>query len=67
GEEPGSFGSLLELSWKGTKPIALKDGAQRTFIQDGDTVTIRGHAAAGGVRIGFGEVRGEVLPAVPFA
>ena len=66
GEDPGSFGSMLELAWKGTKPLALSDGTGRKFIMDGDTVTLRGHGEAHGVRIGFGEVRGEVLPAVPF-
>lgn len=63
GEAPDSFGSMLELAWKGTKPLKLDDGGERTFIQDGDTVVIRGYSAKDGVRIGFGEVRGEVLPA----
>ena len=63
GEAPESFGSMLELSWRGTKPLKLQDGSERKFIADGDTIVIRGHAARGGVRIGFGEVRGEVLPA----
>nr|MCU0319646.1 fumarylacetoacetase [Flavobacteriales bacterium] len=59
-----SYGSLLELTWKGTKPLTLHDGTERKFLQDGDTLVMRGHCAKEGVRIGFGEVRGEVLPAV---
>jgi fumarylacetoacetase len=64
GESPESFGSMLELAWRGTKPLKLKDGSERKFIDDGDTVIIRGHGVRNGVRIGFGEVRAEVLPAL---
>jgi fumarylacetoacetase len=64
GPTPDSFGSMLELSWRGTKPIKLADGSERKFIQDGDTVIMRGHAEHNGVRIGFGEVAGKLLPAV---
>jgi fumarylacetoacetase len=63
GPDASSFGSMLELAWKGTRPITLADGSQRSFVHDGDTVVMRGHAQALGVRIGFGEVRTEVLPA----
>lgn len=63
GPDRASYGSMLEISWKGTNPIDLKDGSQRKFIHDGDTVTMRGCARANGVRIGFGEVKTEVLPA----
>ena len=63
GPEEGSFGSMLEIAWKGTKPITLIDGATRSFIHDGDTVTIRGHAEKDGVRVGFGECSAQVLPA----
>lgn len=63
GPQEGSFGSMLEIAWKGTKPITLADGSTRTFIQDGDTVTIRGHAQKDGVRVGFGECSAQVLPA----
>ena len=63
GPTPESFGSLLELSWRGTKPLTLKDGSERKFLEDGDTVVIRGHCERDGLRIGFGEVRGEILPA----
>ena len=65
GDTPESFGSMLELAWKGTKPLTLNNGGQRKFIEDGDTVIMRGHAERNGVRIGFGEVRSKVLPAIP--
>ncbi|RYU75314.1 fumarylacetoacetase [Hymenobacter persicinus] len=65
GHTPDSFGSMLELAWKGTKPLPLADGTERKFIQDGDTVTMRGYCEKDGLRIGFGEVRGTVLPATP--
>ncbi|MDX1684127.1 MAG: fumarylacetoacetase [Saprospiraceae bacterium] len=63
GKEPDSYGSMLELSWKGTRPIELSDGTTRKFLQDGDTVILRGYGQADGYRIGFGECRGKVLPA----
>jgi fumarylacetoacetase len=63
GPKPESFGSMLELSWKGTKPVKLNDGSERKFIQDSDTVVMRGHCEKDGVRIGFGEVSTKVLPA----
>jgi fumarylacetoacetase len=63
GPSPDSYGSMLELCWKGTRPLSLPDGSQRTFIQDGDTVIMRGWCKKDGVRVGFGEVRTEVLPA----
>ncbi|HRD51499.1 MAG TPA: fumarylacetoacetase [Flavobacteriales bacterium] len=66
GEAPDSFGSMLELAWKGTKPVKLNDGTERRFIEDGDTVIMRGYAEKDGLRIGFGEVRSTVLPALPF-
>jgi fumarylacetoacetase len=57
-------GSLIELSWNGREPIPLADGSTRTFLEDGDVVTISASApGAGGSRIGFGEVTGQVLPA----
>ena len=64
GTTPDSLGSMLELSWRGTRPLPLPDGSERKFLLDGDTVTMRGHATKDGVRIGFGEVRGTVLPAL---
>ncbi|MBI4930902.1 MAG: fumarylacetoacetase [Bacteroidetes bacterium] len=63
GATPDSYGSLLELTWKGTKPIKLSDGTERKFINDNDTVIVRGFSEKDGVRIGFGEVKGKVLPA----
>lgn len=66
GAEPESFGSMLELSWNGTKPISLPNGETRTFIQDGDTIIMKAFAQKGVIRIGFGEVRGKVLPAIDY-
>ena len=63
GDTPESYGSLLELTWKGTKPLILHDGTERKFLNDGDTLIMRGHAEKDGVRVGFGEVLGEVLAA----
>ena len=63
GPTPDSYGSMMELAWKGTKPISLKSGGQRTFIEDGDAVIMRGFAEKEGKRVGFGEVRTKVLPA----
>ena len=63
GKAESSYGSMLELAWAGTKPIPMKDGTTRTFIQDYDTVTMRGYAEKDGVRVGFGKVEAMVLPA----
>lgn len=63
GPDPDQYGSMLELSWKGTKPVVLDDGSERKFILDGDLVTIKGFGEQNGVRIGFGEVSAKVLPA----
>lgn len=63
GPEPHQYGSMLELSWKGTKTVKMSNGSDRKFIQDGDTVTIKGYGKKEGVRIGFGEVSGKILPA----
>lgn len=65
GPEASSYGSMLELTWRGTKPIAMPDGSERKFIHDGDTVTMRGYCERDGLRIGFGEAAGKVLPAQP--
>lgn len=64
GKDESSYGSMLEISWSGANPITLKDGSQRTFINDHDTVTMKGHAQKGDIRVGFGEVRTKVLPAI---
>ena len=63
GTTPDSLGSLLELTWRGTRPLTLPDGTERKFIEDHDTVILRGYAEKDGVRVGFGEVRGQILPA----
>jgi fumarylacetoacetase len=62
GRDPGSYGSMLEISWKGTKPVKMHDDTERKFIQDNDTVVMKGFAEKDGVRVGFGEVSGKVLP-----
>ena len=62
GPTEDSYGSMLELSWKGTKPLQMKDGTERKFIQDYDTVIIRGYCENDGTRIGFGSVRTQLLP-----
>ncbi|MBS1555505.1 MAG: fumarylacetoacetase [Bacteroidetes bacterium] len=64
GPSPGSFGSMLELSWNGQRPLHLDNGIERKFIEDGDTVIMRGHCEKDGVRIGFGECKGKILPAI---
>jgi fumarylacetoacetase len=63
GPTPNSYGSMLELAWKGTKPLQMNDGTERKFILDHDTVIMRGYCEKDGVRIGFGEVKAKVLPA----
>ena len=55
---------MLELSWGGKEPVALTGGGERRFLEDGDTVTLRGHAQGAGYRIGFGECTGTLLPAL---
>ena len=62
GLTPDSYGSMLELTWRGTKPIPMPDGSERKFLQDGDTLVMKAWAEKEGVRIGFGEVRTKVLP-----
>ncbi len=63
GPEKEEYGSMLELTWRGEHPIQMKDGTERKFIQDGDTVIMRGYSEKNGVRVGFGEVKAKVLPA----
>lgn len=63
GPEKANRGSLLELSWGGKEPFALEDGTLRSFIEDGDLLTLRGAAQGDGYRIGFGSCTGRVLPA----
>ncbi|HBS51087.1 MAG TPA: fumarylacetoacetase [Rhodobacteraceae bacterium] len=69
GPEKHERGSLLELSWGGKEPITLETGETRSFIEDGDTLTLKGAAKGDGYTIGFGDCVGKVLPALddPFA
>lgn len=55
---------MLELCWKGTKPVDLGEGITRKFLQDGDEVVITGYCQGNGYRVGFGECRGKILPAL---
>ena len=62
GNDESAYGSMLEISWKGTKPVQMPDGSERKFIADNDTVIMRGYSERDGVRVGFGEVSTKVLP-----
>ncbi|XP_076355313.1 fumarylacetoacetate hydrolase [Tachypleus tridentatus] len=64
GPIPGSYGSLLELTWRGTKPLTLEDGSTRKFLKDGDEVIITGYSQGDGYRVGFGSCTGKILPAL---
>ncbi|MEZ4935126.1 MAG: fumarylacetoacetase, partial [Saprospiraceae bacterium] len=64
GPDESAFGSMLEIAWAGTKPLNLNDGSTRVFLKDNDTVTMRGFAEKDGIRVGFGEVRSKILPAL---
>ncbi|MBC7556736.1 MAG: fumarylacetoacetase [Chryseobacterium sp.] len=63
GKAKNSYGSMLELTWRGTNPLTLNDGSERKFIEDNDTIIMKGWAEKGGIRVGFGEVSGQILPA----
>jgi fumarylacetoacetase len=63
GSTPDSYGSLLELTWRGENPITLPSGETRTFIEDGDRITMRAWAQGDGYRVGFGAATGQVQPA----
>ncbi len=63
GPEPQEYGSMMELTWRGTKPMTLKDGSERKFVNDNDTIIIRGHCQNDKVRLGFGECKAKLLPA----
>ena len=66
GSTPDSYGSLLELSWNGQRPLTLDDGTtQRSLLENGDRVTMRGWCQGAGYRVGFGEVSARVLPCLP--
>jgi fumarylacetoacetase len=62
GRDETAYGSMLELSWSGTKSLPMADGSSRTFIEDGDTVVMRGYAEKNSIRVGFGEVRNQIIP-----
>ena len=62
GRESGSYGSMLELSWGVKNPIKLESGETRSFIEDFDTIIMKGHCEKNGIRVGFGEVRSQLLP-----
>uniref|UniRef100_A0A8C8ME61 Fumarylacetoacetase n=1 Tax=Oncorhynchus tshawytscha TaxID=74940 RepID=A0A8C8ME61_ONCTS len=64
GPDPDSFGSMLELSWKGSKTVDLGEGETRTFLKDGDEVTLTGYCEGSGYRVGFGPCVGTILPAL---
>lgn len=64
GPTEGSFGSMMEITWRGTKPIKMNDGTERKFINDNDTVIVKGYSEKNGVRIGFGSCEGKLLPAL---
>ncbi len=64
GTDPKSYGSMLELTWRGANPITLSNGQERKFLEDGDTVIMRGFGEKDGIRVGFGEVKGKVLPTI---
>ena len=63
GATPESLGSMLEIAWKGERPVELPNGETRKMLQDGDAITMSGYAQGDGYRIGFGEVTGEITPA----
>lgn len=66
GATADAYGSLLELTWNNSKPLALSNGQSRGFIEDGDSVIMRGYAEKEGIRVGFGEVRNQVQAALDF-
>jgi fumarylacetoacetase len=64
GPDQDSLGSMLEITIGGKNPITLRDGAQRSFVEDGDTITLRGWAGSGEKRVGFGSVYNQVESAL---
>lgn len=63
GKEPKSYGSLMELTWRGENPIKLSNGEERKFIEDNDTITMKAWSIKDDIRVGFGEVSAKILPA----
>ncbi len=64
GATPDSYGSMLELTWRGQNPLQLKDGSERKFINDNDSIIMKGYCKKDGIRIGFGECKSKLLPAL---
>jgi len=64
GPKKEEYGSFLELTWKGTQPMTLKDGTERKFVNDNDTIILKGYCKKDGIRIGFGECKATLLPAI---
>jgi fumarylacetoacetase len=62
GSEPNSYGSLLELTWGGSKPLTLPDGTTRRYLSDGDTIIMKACGERNNIKIGFGEVRNKIFP-----
>jgi fumarylacetoacetase len=62
GTEEGTYGSLLELTWRGSKPVKVGN-VERKFLEDGDSLILIGYCQGEGFRVGFGEVEGTILPA----
>lgn len=63
-QTPDSYGSMLELSWRGSKPVPLDNGSTRKFIQDGDTVVMTAFCQGDNYLIGFGQCSGKIIPAL---
>lgn len=66
GPSPSEYGSMLELSWRGSKEVPVGGGVVRKFLQDGDEVNLLGYAQAPNYRVGFGDCKGRIQPAVKF-
>src|SRR5690554_2626649 len=64
GPTPDSYGSMLELTWRGQNPLKMNDGSERKFINDNDSVIMKGYCKKDGIRIGFGECKSKLLPAL---
>jgi len=64
GTDKSAYGCLIELTWKGTQPIQMSSGEERKFLQDGDTIMMRGICEGEGYTIGFGEATGTIIPAL---
>ncbi len=64
GNDPSSFGSMMELTWRGEHPLTMKDGSERKFIHDFDTIIMKAYCKKDGIRVGFGDARGKIMPAL---